>query len=30
MRTKFWLDSLKGREHLEDLNVNGSLRLKWM
>jgi hypothetical protein len=24
MRTKFWLESLKGRDHSEDLGVDGS------
>jgi hypothetical protein len=30
MRTKFWLESLKGRDHSEDLGVDGMIRLKWI
>jgi hypothetical protein len=28
MLTKFWLESLKGRDHSEDLDVDGSIILK--
>jgi hypothetical protein len=28
MRTKFWLESLKGRDHSEDIGVGGSIILK--
>jgi hypothetical protein len=28
--TKFWSKNLKGREHSEDLDVDGRTRLKWM
>jgi hypothetical protein len=29
MRTKFWLRSLKGRDHSEDQGVHGRIILKW-
>jgi hypothetical protein len=28
MHTKFWLESLKGRDHLEDLGIDGRTVLK--
>jgi hypothetical protein len=30
MHTKFWLESLNGRNHSEGLDVNGRIILKWM
>jgi hypothetical protein len=27
---KFWFESLRGREHLEDLAVDGKIILKWI
>jgi hypothetical protein len=30
MRTKFWLESLKGRDHSEDLGVDRVIILKWI
>jgi len=27
--TIFWLENLKGRDHLEDLGVDGNIILKW-
>jgi hypothetical protein len=30
MLTKFWSGNLKGRVHLEDLGVDGSILLKWI
>jgi hypothetical protein len=29
-RTKFWLGSLKRRDHSEDLGVDGRIILKWI
>jgi hypothetical protein len=29
MRTAFWSESLKGRDHVEDLNVDGRKILEW-
>jgi hypothetical protein len=30
MRTKFWKESLKRRDHAEDLDVNERIILKWI
>jgi hypothetical protein len=30
MRTKLWLEILKGRDHSEDLSVDGRIILKWI
>jgi hypothetical protein len=30
MRTKFWLESLRDRDHSEDLNVDARTILKWI
>jgi hypothetical protein len=30
MHTKFWSESLEGRDHLEDLVIDGKLILKWI
>jgi len=30
MHTKFWPENLKGRDHAEDLDVNGKIILKWI
>jgi hypothetical protein len=30
MRTKFWSENLKGRDHLEDLGVDDTTILKWI
>jgi hypothetical protein len=30
MRTKFWLESLQGRDHSKDLGVYGRIILKWI
>jgi hypothetical protein len=27
IRTKFWLENLKGRDHSEDLGVDGKIRV---
>jgi len=28
--TIFWLENLKGRDHLEDLSINGKIKLEWI
>jgi hypothetical protein len=30
MHTKFWLGSVKGRDHSEDIGVGGRIILKWI
>jgi len=30
MRTMFWLENLKRRDHLEDLGVDGKVILEWI
>jgi hypothetical protein len=30
MHTIFWLEKLKGRDHLEDTGVDGRMRLEWI
>jgi len=30
MHTKFCLENLKGRDHFEDLGVNGKILLEWI
>jgi hypothetical protein len=30
MHTIFWLEDLKGRDHSEDLGVDGMIILEWM
>jgi hypothetical protein len=30
MRAVFWLESVKGRDHLEDLGVDGKIILEWI
>jgi hypothetical protein len=30
MHTKFWLKNLKGRDHSENLCINGKLILRWI
>jgi hypothetical protein len=30
MLTKFWLESLKGKDHLEDLDIDRNITLKWI
>jgi hypothetical protein len=30
MHTVFWLENLKGRDHLEDLGVDGDIILEWI
>jgi len=30
MHTVFWVENLKGRDHLEDLGVDGRIILEWL
>jgi hypothetical protein len=30
MHPQFWLENLKGRDHLKDLDVNGRVVFKWI
>jgi hypothetical protein len=30
MHTKFWLENLKRRDHLEDVSVDEKIILEWM
>jgi len=30
MHTTFWLENLKGRDHLEDLGEEGKIILEWI
>jgi hypothetical protein len=30
MHTKFWSESLKGKDHSEELDIDGSIILKWI
>jgi len=30
MHTKFWLENLKERNHLEDLCIDGKMELEWI
>jgi hypothetical protein len=30
MCKRFWLESLRGRDHLEDLSIDGRIILKWI
>jgi hypothetical protein len=30
MHDIFWLESLKGREHLEDVGLDGKIILEWI
>jgi len=30
MHTIFWFENLKGRDHLEDLDVDGKIILEWV
>jgi len=30
MHTEFWLEDLKGRDHLRDLSVDGRIILEWI
>jgi hypothetical protein len=30
MRTKFWSENVKGRDHSEDLDVDGKIIFEWI
>jgi hypothetical protein len=30
MHRKFWLEKIKGRNHLEDLGIDGKIILDWI
>jgi len=30
MHTEFWLEDMKGREHVEDVGVDGKIILEWI
>jgi hypothetical protein len=30
MHTRFWSGSLKGRDHLQELSVDGKIKFKWI
>jgi hypothetical protein len=30
MHTRFWLENLKGRDHSEDLGIDGKIILEWI
>jgi hypothetical protein len=30
MNARFWLESLKGRDHTEDFDIDGRIILKWI
>jgi hypothetical protein len=30
MHTKFWLENLKGKDHSEDLGIEGKIILEWI
>jgi len=30
MRTKFWSENLEGKDHSEDIGVDGKILLRWM
>jgi hypothetical protein len=30
MHTIFWLENLKGRDHMEDLGTDGKILLEWI